>query len=512
MLNHIESECFKNILKKDYKILAETQTSHVLKVYNKYKNMIDLELIEKDPFGLNFAFTGTTGIYYFPAALWYLQSYKMSKDELIKLKKIRISNINNLQTKIFNIIVDQYSPRKGYSIEFIECLNFYANYFNEYEYNLENLQDTSILEYNPIFFPNFTVEVLKNNMSNIKQTLGTYIIPNNIFWNLGSIVLDPFLDYNNFDLEYQIFPYWLIELGNNNYFRMYRISPEEFGNKFKFKYQIVNNLKFFINFRYYSQSKSELFSYSIPDLFKSYEIFEEQEFILLDKADSSLIGLKRPNWNLSIESPKGIQNQISLLDYHENEDINHFIANNLEIIIHLFNSKDYSEKLDIEKIMYNFERKNVFNKLFNKRLRIDRNNFNINLIIFLKFDKNRLKKYKKNLTDFFSSIFPTGIILDYSSGMMIFLSIYHEKKVKFIDDLNNFLHFFNIEYKIYSLPPTIFFNARRWEFPQFNINLSEKEFKQILPIILEKEKRFENNVKNIHKIEEFKKFINKLGI
>ena len=521
MLNQLESECLSNILKKDYKILSEKQRPYVENIYERYKNSLSIEIVNNQLFGLNFAFKSTRGVFYFPAALWYVQSYKTTKKNIDEINIVAIKNLKDLENLFFSIVEDKRISRKGYSIELMESLNFYSDYYSDNEYDIDTLINSHITDYRPNFLLEFNSEILKNNWEHLNQTIETYLVPNNEFWNLGSIIFDPFFDYNNCSYEYPLFPYWLIGLKDNNYLRIFRASTKDFGNKFEFKNQIINEIDFFINFRYYLKSKSDLFSFSVPDLFKTYEIFEEQNFSLLNKKEFSVKGLKEPNWYLSTKTSKNIQNQKMFLDNNENDIIKHFLIENLDLIINLFNNSRVSQRLNLEEIIIKYARKNIFNEIFHKRIRLKKNNFNIEFILFLKIEKHRLIKYKLDLKKFFSSIFPTGIIIDYNSGLMIKIFVYHEKKVNLLRELKNFLDFFNIEYKIFSkfhnfgfltywLPPSEYFKNGLWNFPKMNIKLMENEFNKIMPLILEKEKKIENLEKNILRIKNFSNFISNL--
>jgi hypothetical protein len=523
MLDAIESVCLSSILKKEYKMIINKQEIYVNNLFQKYQNVLNLNIVHTENFGLNFAFIGVSGAYYFPSALWYAQSYKKSKSNLIDLSNASQLSFLDLQYQILKFVTNNEGTRKGYSIELLESLNFYIKYYFEQNSNSEKKFDPEfkLIDYTPEYVSEFTKEIFKNNFQSVSETIGSYLLPNNSFWNIGSILLDPFFNYEDNDEFYTLFPYWLIKKDKKVLFSLLRMSPLSFVNKFKLKMQIVNSIHFFINFNHYSKSKENLYLYNFPDLFKSYEVFENQNYILMDKNKKGANYLRKSNWEITINSSKKAKIPQEQLDTNENDAINNFISENLQVIAYVFNNYKDPEKNKIHQIMFNFERKNIFKNLFMKRLRLDRNNLNIDLIIWLKSEKNKLNNHKLNIIDFFSAIFPTGIVISYYSGVMFYLSIHQRKKGEIIHNLVDFLEFSNFEYKIYenfddhgflvySLPPSELFYENNWHFQKSKLKIEEQTFKRISYIILEKERQFENLELNRSKINDFELFLKKL--
>ena len=524
MLDEIESDSLNSILKKDYSHLLQRQKPLVEKIFTKFNNEIDIKIIEDFIFGLNFVFINFTGEYYFPAAMWYSQSYKNTKSQLVNLVDNSDLGFIELQKKIFELIFDKVKNRKGYSKEIMEQLKNYLKIYDELnQIEIKTQNDVSNLYKKGQFQPTFSKDGLNYEFTAVKQTIGTYLIPKNAFWNLGSILLDPSFDYNEYNESYPLFPYWLLNKGidkeNKRLFSLNRVSPTIFGNNFDLKDQIVNSINFFINFKFFEPSKSDLYVYSLPDLFKTYDAFEQINNSMSTPSSNEF--LNKPDWFLSMKSPKKIQNQNELLNRDELENVNSFLLDNLDVTIHLFNNYMNTKDVNLFQIFRNFERKNIFNDLFSKRLRLDKNNLNINCIIWLKIKKTKHFHLKIRITNFFSYLFPTGIIIDYQSGIMLLINTYHRNSNKFYNDLDNFLEFFDLEYKIfkkhkdygfllYSLPPSILFFNNEWHFPNSNLDISINEFRNKINKTLEKEKIFGNKHINKMKIKNFKEYLKNL--
>lgn len=527
MLDEIESKYMSNINKKEYKILIEKQEYYVKKIYTKFNKILELEIVKNEEFGLNFSFTGSTGLYYFPAIIWYTQSYKEVKKRIVKLSDHSPKNISDLTNKIFEIVLKEVKTRSGYTIELLECLNFFTKVDSGNLYNSQkmDIDEIHFLNYRPRYLSSFSNEIINNNFSTVTQSLGSYLIPNNTFWNLGSILLEPSFDYDNYAEFYPVLPYWSIQKKNNgdlvqNLFSVHRISPKYFRNNFDFKKQIVNSIIFFINLQFFNKSDSNLFVYKLPDLFKQFDIFENQNFVLSENNFKTKESLLKPNWYLPIKSPKKIKLLEDRFDNVENEQVNNFLSKNLNIIIHLYNIQGYSKLFSINKTLDSLNRKNIFNNLFEKRLRLDKNNLNIFIIIWIKMEKKRQKNYKSIVINFFSSIFPTGTIINYQSGIVFYLSLYDKNKSKFLSILVKFLDFLNFEYEIYdnfinnkfllyTLPTSNLFLDGEWNLPQTRLKISKQEFVNIRNTIIQNEKKLRNLDENRKKIKDFEDFFSR---
>ena len=111
MLDKIDSVCLNNILKKEFPSIVKKQKAFVRALYNRYKNKLELKIIETKTYGLNFVFIGGTGEYYFPAIIFRTLSYKDTKNSIISLRKDL--SLNHLQYEISKIIFKNIKKKKG---------------------------------------------------------------------------------------------------------------------------------------------------------------------------------------------------------------------------------------------------------------------------------------------------------------------------------------------------------------------------------------------------------------
>ena len=521
MLDQIESKYMSDIIRKDHKKLADIQGVYVQKVFNKYKEKIELKILIHDQFGYNFSFIGFTGAYFFPAVMWYVQSYKHTKDDIIDLLNSSTINLSDLEIRIFQIITNNLGFRKGYSIELLESLIFFSSYFSNFKSELESdfLGKTFINNYIPKYYNSFSYDIFKKNLTLVNETIQPFILPDNNFWNLGSILLDE--DDLNFKIndQYNVFPQWLIEENNKPVLILHRISPVQFKNNFIYKKNIVNSITYFVNFNYFTKTNGELYNFYLPDLFEAFDMLENQNSIA-HKINSFKYEVN-PSWELSINYPKKLNNLQSLLDKNERDEINNFILNNLDIIIFLFNSNRSFESINIQKIMTSFERKNIFNRLFVKRLRIDKINLTQYILVLTKFDKNKQMKFKNKIKQIFLSIFPTGVIIDYNSGLAFYLYINSETKKNNFQNIIDFLKFVDVDFKIYgdiinhgflayTFPASEYFIGDNWIFPNYDLTIKPKIFQNISKLVLEKERKYYEKEEKKNRIKEFEQFIGKI--
>jgi hypothetical protein len=527
MLEEIESSGINSIIKKEYKSIIKIQKKHVIDLFTKYKNTFELELIETDNFGLNFLFIGFTGRYFFPAVLWYCHSYNNGKKSLNSLFEREFNTLIDLQIAISFFVTELHDTRVGYSGELLESIRFHF-YLNERRIPYSELElELEYFDFFPLYLPEYETKNYKKHLNTINVTVGEYLIPNNAFWNINSLVLD----HSLFDIpneEFPVFPYWLMyDKSSRPLLTVQRISSDQIKQYKQLKKYHLTSYSYFINLNNLESKGNSMYHFTLPDLFKEFNKFEKNNFQFSDtyydrrKYYPLVDALLPPNWILHINSPIDSNNYYEGLIFGENDTIKNFTVHNLDIIIHLFNTFHSNNKY-IHNIFLHDIKKNIFTNIFLKRLRLDISTLGELLIISIQIDKRTKTnlEIKDQIKNFFSAIYPTGIILDYFSGILFYCQISKIEK-NHLHKLAEFLELFNFPFKIhtkikeygflnYHLPPSNLFVNKSWDFPPRDLLIDSIDFSKTIQHVLDLENNFASNSINKEKISNFKNFIQKL--
>lgn len=523
MLDEMETECFKEIVKRDYKKLALKQRPYVQRLYNQYQNLLNLKLRDTKEFGLNFVFDGVTGNYYFPAIVFY--SYKSIKHKITTLDTSSFKSFLDLEVALSIIVSFKRDNRKkGLSIDLIESLRYIMSNFTGFTRS-DNIINSQYLirEYRPLYKEELSLSDLKRHSSKIDNLVGEYIIPINLFWNIGSFILDESMDIGNFHLP--VFPYWSLYNNNRPFLTLHRISTQYIQRKFNWKKQLIKSFTYFINFNYYSLygNKRKLYQFTQPDLFQCYDQFEGQNFeyfsqTSFNRQNKSILS---PNWILTVPSPQRPVDVLDILLKDESDQINEFLIQHLDTIIHLFNTNRIN-RFNVNLIMHSNKINNIFENIFTKRLRLSDWSLNYELVIYFKNMKEREAKHFMRLKKFLVAIYPAGIVLEFNSGFILYFLTKKENIKNDIVKLKEFIDMFSRDYfildnpinhgfLIYFLPPSTNFVDNNWNFPEISLQIQPREFKNIHANVIKKEHEYLNNDMNKRKIREFIRFINSIS-
>lgn len=521
MIENIEKEFSAYILKKELNLLYQKQHSYVKPIYNKYKISLNLDLVDDKNYGLNFIFISNTGKFFFPSYLWRVLSFKDTKDKISLLVEKEDLSFRDLQFELFDIIQSNIKMRNGLRIETLESLYFYTKNFIEFSKTetYSDIFDYVLDQYNPVYYKDFKKLSFKQVDKNCENNVFSYAIPKNKSWNLGAFIIEPFSDYD-LSQELPILPYYLVDKDENLLFSLHRISPSEFSNKFVFKDKIITNLSFFISLNSLINKKSKGYLFYLPDLFKKFEMFESQGFEYNFTSGDVNNLILSPNWELAVEFPQKSMNTKNFINNGENDQINEFLLENLDLIAYIFNSNPRN-RYSISKIMIHETKENIFGDFFLNRLRID--NYNqklIQIFVWVKYSKKNRNKYISRVTNFLKTIFPFGIIIEYQTGTIFIVNI-NKTNQNNLESIKDFLNLFNFEFQIfikfvdrgfliYSLPAANYWQNDHWALPVRKLKTSNSDYSLIINNTLEKEKKFISKKVNKKKYKDFLKIMNNL--
>ena len=521
MLEQIELVAINNIIKKEYLILSEKQSPYVETLYQKYKNQLDIKIVQNTGMGVNFVFNGL-GSYNFPGLLWESFSYQNSKNEIKSMLEIENLDWKKFQYDIYTLLWNNKKTKSGISNELLETLYFSVKFVDEFiNAGSDNfIYKYKLKDYKPIYLPELTEKIFFNHLHKAHSLLIAGVVPNYQFWNLGEILIDP--TTNNQDSKLPLFPLWLATQENNKpLFIIHRISTDKFTKNFGFKDNIVDSIEYSISFNYYSK-KRRYNTHFMPNLFNEFDLFENQGYTYIDNQDSNENSVHPPNWSLSIKIPTNPSNIIDTMDKLENEDIIKLKQENLDSIIHLYNTF-YNSNSDFDKIFVKnkLARKNIFDEMFYRRIYYTSSLDLTEILIWITSLKNRQLKIISKIIALLKTTFPTGTIIKYKKGIVIWITINKEYVNRNINQLHEFLQLFSLEYQIYTnfvnhglktynLPPSLYWNNGQWNLPERSINTSIEEFKKISPLINELEEKFIANELLKKKYTNFKNIIEKI--